>query len=289
MPAMATDNVFDSPHLGASSGTFKMGMKSAEVADLQRNLQKLGFIGIRADGVYDRTVSRIVSLIQKAIMRPETGEVDSFTDASITRALDASNSMEALRIGIAAREWSQTANSALVAAPQTVQMIGEETSVFKNPMFWLAAAGLVTGVLILFKKTETPLQPTLMGADDSAVDDPDEFFDGMDKPKRKRKKARKAKQALAGSDADEDEGDIVDAEATEVTDGEPTPEDQPALPARGEAGQFLPRGAPLKDTLADFKPKRRKPKRRKSKALAETTPAPADEIVGEPGDPDTAD
>lgn len=290
MPAM-NENVFDFPHLGASSGTLKVGIKSAEVADLQRNLQRLGFVSIRADGLYDQTVARIVSLIQKALMRPETGEVDSFTDASITRALDSAQSMEALRIGVVAQEWSKQAATTLMQQPQQVQLVTEEVSVLKQPMFWLAAAGLLTGVLILFKKTEQPIQPTLTGTEDDGVDDPEEFFHGVEaKPKRKKPRKRKQKALAEVSGESEivsdEEADAAD-EAIDVTADTVVTD----APARDEAGHFLPRGESLADALADApKPKKpKKPRKRKTKALAESAPAPTDEIVGDPGDPDAED
>lgn len=241
--AMDTDNVFDLPTLGASSDTLKPGARSAEVADLQRNLQKLGFVGIPANGVYDKVLATIVSLVQKAIMRPETGEVDSFTEASITRAVSDPGSMEALRIGLAAREWSQGQGRALAAAPQAVQMIGDDPKPFYlKGEFWVAAAG-IAGLFFFVKKAmepAAPVQPILSGveptaSDDDGVEDAEEFFAGVgDKPKKKRKK-RKAKKVEEADDLDGlEDGEVVDVEVKEV------PADLPALPAHEPAADEIP-------------------------------------------------
>lgn len=236
--AMDTDNVFDLPSLGASSDTLKPGARSAEVADLQRNLQKLGFVGLAANGVYDKVLATIVGLVQKAIMRPETGEVDSFTEAAITRAVSEPGSMEALRIGLAAREWSQNRGAALAAAPQAVQMIGDDQKPFyMKGEFWMAAAG-IAGLFFFVKKAmepSAPVQPILSGvapteSDDDGVEDAEEFFAGVgDKPKKKRKK-RKAKKADEGDDLDGlEDGEVVDVEAREVPADEPK-----ALPPKAD-------------------------------------------------------
>ena len=126
MQPMPTSTDFDTPALGAASGTLRLGMQSAEVADAQRNLQHLGFVGIKADGVYDQTLAAVVRLVQRAIARPETGDIDTFTEASITRAVDNAQSMEAIRIGVAAREWSQTQATTGAQGSQQVQVVRDE-------------------------------------------------------------------------------------------------------------------------------------------------------------------
>lgn len=243
--AMDTDNVFDLPTLGASSDTLKPGARSAEVADLQRNLQKLGFVGIPANGVYDKVLASIIVMVQRAIMRPETGEVDSFTEASITRAVSEPGSMEALRIGIAAREWGQSQGRALAAMPQSVQVVGDDAKPFyMKGEFWVAAAG-IAGLFFFLKKTMEPtavapilsgVEPTASGDEDEGVEDPEEFFAGVgDKPRKKRKK-RKAKKVEEADDLDGlEDGEVVDVEAKEV------PADAPkALPEHVPAGDEIP-------------------------------------------------
>lgn len=302
MPTPPNDNVFDFPHLGASSGTLRIGSKSAEVADLQRNLQRLGFVGIRADGTYDQALAQVIMLVQRALVRPETGEVDSFIDASITRATDNAQSMEALRIGVVAREWSQTQAGALVAQQQTVQIVQDDQPFYAKAGFWLAAAGAI-GFYFLIRRVDEPSQPVLMGLDDDGIEDPEDFLSGHgDKPKKKRKKLRK-KTDLA--DAPDDlpaltagEPEVLPDDAPEPTGVidvtpplpalEPGVADAPRkrrrkLPKRDATGAFLPRGASLADAFLE-KPKKRK--KQKARALAESAPAPNDEIQGAPGDPD---
>ena len=318
MQPMPNDNVFDFPSLGSSSGTLKPGLKSAEVADLQRSLQRLGFVGIKADGIYDDALAQVVRLVQRALVRPETGEADSFIDASITRAVDSPQSMEALRIGVVAREWSQKQGAALMQQPQQVQVMRDDQPFYAKPGFWLAAASAM-GLYFLLKRADEPVAPILMGTDDpdDGVEDPEEFLAGHEpaKPRKKRKRKAKKKADLAAlTDGEPPEPEVLDADddlpedAVDVTPGEGEPAAAPDAPPaaaaspgvseapkkrkrrrqkRDASGHFVPRGRSLADALNDEPPKRKKPKkRRKSRALAESAVGPDDEILGEAGDPD---
>lgn len=278
---MREDNVFDLPNLGAASGNLTPGAKGSEVVDLQQRLLTLGFVGLVVHGVYDEGTTEAVKYVQRALMRPDTGIVDSFTDASITRAVESAASMEGQKIAEAVATWKKVAPgvSGLFAVSETptnkIQIV-EDVPLWKRPAFWLGLAAAGAGVYLLLRKPAEDGGPPLFEPDGDGEDEPmdglaepDEFF--AEAPKRKRKR-RKKKEALAEV-VEEAPDDAVEVEGEVEIEPPPPPE---------KAAEVA--GPP--------EPKPRKPRKRKKKQVDGLTATVAPETGvehGEDVDPDEDD
>jgi hypothetical protein len=156
--------------------------------------------------------------------------------------------------------------SAAAGLPSAVQVVEATPPFYKDPTFWLWAAGGTVALWLLLRQKSAPI--SFGNVEPEATDTPDEFFNDAPPRKRKRRKAPPRKRRAALAEVVEDEADAEAADAAEEVHGEAE-----VVPERGPDGKFLAGAG------AAAKPKKKR--KRKSKALAESAPAPeAGEPVG---------